>query len=321
MTKIIITGYSGFVSNHFIDYLDSLNQYFDIIGISRGSAEVPKSFEKLRIKVYQGDLKNAAFVKEIITSVNPDYIVHLASDSSVAYSWENPLTSFLNNTNIFLNVVEAVRTSHVNCRILSVGSSEQYGLVDKENIPIKENCLLNPISPYAVARVSQEMLSKIYANSYGLDIVMTRSFNHIGPGQTEKFVVSSFVNKIIHKKYRNPNQEFTVGNVDIIRDFLDVRDVVSAYWNLLQNGIGGQIYNVCSGVGYSLKEIIEKILHLAMVDFHYITDALLVRPADNPIIIGSNNKLKSELSWVQKISIDQSLMDIIKYWETQIKEK
>lgn len=317
MIKVLITGYSGFVSNHFISYLDTLNLPIEIIGISRGSVE-SISPSHLKIKTYQGDLKNALFVKEIIASVKPDYILHLASDSSVAYSWENPLESFLNNTNIFLNVAEAVRSSHTDCRILSVGSSEQYGIVSPENIPITEACPLNPISPYAVARVSQEMLSKIYADGYGLDIVMTRSFNHIGPGQTEKFVISSFIKQILYKKYINPNEVFTVGNVEIIRDFLDVRDVVKVYWNLLLKGKKGQIYNVCSGIGFSLKEIIEKILYLAKVDFNYIKDESLVRPADNPLIIGSNKKLTSELGWEQMFSIDQSLLDIIEYWENQL---
>lgn len=317
MKKILITGFSGFVSNHFLHFLSTLNESFEIVGVSRGSVD-GVNYPNLHIKTYQGDLKSDHFIKEIISSTKPDYILHLASDSSVAYSWDNPLESFQNNTNIFLNLVEAVRISKTKCRILSVGSSEQYGIVDEKTLPLYEEHILNPISPYAVARVSQEMLGKIYSKGYGLDIVMTRSFNHIGTAQTDKFVIASFVKQIVQRKKEQLNTPLNVGNVEIVRDFLDVRDVVKAYWGLLLNGENGEVYNICSGKGISLKQIIEKILNLVEVDFSYQINPDLVRPSDNPIIIGSSNKIKNRIGWQPTINIDDSLRDIINYWNRKL---
>lgn len=317
MKKILVTGFSGFVSTHFLEYIDTLGVEIQIIGISR-NLQINTQFKNLNFKIFVGDLKNASFVKDVISTTQPDYVLHLASDSSVAYSWENPLESFQNNTNIFLNLVESVRLSRVKCRILSIGSSEQYGIVNASNLPLTEESPLNPINPYAIARVSQEMLSKIYAKSYGLDIVMTRSFNHIGPNQSDRFVVSSFVKQILLKKYKNTENEFFVGEVSIIRDFLDVRDVVNAYWQLLNNGQTGEVYNICSGIGISLNDIIDKILKIAQVNFNYHVSKSLVRPSDNPVIIGSNQKIYSEIGWKPIIPIDQSLQDIIVDWEKKL---
>jgi GDP-4-dehydro-6-deoxy-D-mannose reductase len=317
MKKILVTGFSGFVSTHFLEYIDTLGIEIQIIGISR-NLQKNKQFKNLNYKVLVGDLKNASFVKDVISTTQPDYVLHLASDSSVAYSWEHPLESFQNNTNIFLNLVESVRLSRVKCRILSIGSSEQYGIVNASNLPLTEESPLNPINPYAIARVSQEMLSKIYAKSYGLDIVMTRSFNHIGPNQSDRFVVSSFVKQILLKKYRKTKNEFFVGEVSIIRDFLDVRDVINAYWQLLNNGQTGEVYNICSGIGISLNDIIDKILKITQVNFNYHVSKSLVRPSDNPVIIGSNQKIYSEIGWKPIIPIDQSLQDIIVDWEKKL---
>ena len=317
MKKYIITGFSGFVSKHFLEYLSSVGEPCEVVGISRSQAE-PIHYDHLQIRTYQVDLKNAQLVREIISSVKPDYIIHLASESSVAYSWQNPLESFQNNTNIFLNLVESVRVSNLKCRILSIGSSEEYGIVDPVTLPLTEKHEFNPISPYAVARVSQEMLSKIYVNGFGLDIIITRSFNHIGPGQKESFVVSSFVKQIVERKASNISDPMEVGNVTIVRDFLDVRDVVKAYMCLLKKGIKGEVYNVCTGVGYSLEDIITRILKITGAKISYLIKPELVRPSDNPIIIGSNIKLKNLGDWEPCISIDQSLRDIITYWEHKL---
>jgi len=311
--KYLITGFTGFVSKFLLEYLSQISEPIEIIGLSR-SQEEPVHYNHLRIRTYQLDLKNAQLVREIISSVRPDYIIHLASESSVAYSWQNPIESFQNNTNIFLNIVEAVRASGIKCRILSIGSSEEYGIVNPDTLPLLESHELNPISPYAVARVSQEMLSKIYAKGYGLDIIITRSFNHIGPGQKESFVVSSFAKQIAERKINKIVEPIEVGNVSIVRDFLDVRDVVKAYMYLLHKGVQGEVYNICSGVGYTLEEILIKLLNLSSLRISYSIKPELVRPSDNPIIIGSNEKIRNITDWKPEISIDNSLKDILDYW-------
>ena len=224
----------------------------------------------------------------------------------------------MNNTNIFLNLVESIRKHNINCRILSIGSSEQYGLVEKDNLPLIEMTKLNPISPYAIAKVSQEMMSNIYTKGYGLDIVNTRSFNHIGPDQNANYVISSLVKQIVELKYNLNNKTIKVGNIDIVRDFIDVRDVANAYMAILLNGKQGEIYNVCSGIGYSIKEILRLIMEIANVNFEVEINYQLYRPIDNPIIIGDNSKLKLDCNWKQYFSFEASIIDMLEFWNSKL---
>lgn len=317
MKRILITGFSGFVNQYLLQYLSSLETAYEIFGISRTPINIP-TYKNLSIHLFEADLQNADLLRSIIEVANPDTIIHLASDSSVAYSWQKPIESFQNNTNIFLNLVEEVRLLNLKCRILSVGSSEEYGIVLPENLPLTEESPLSPISPYAVARVSQEMLSKVYTNGFGLDIVITRSFNHIGAGQKETFVISSFAKQIIELKL-GKRKSIEVGNIDIIRDFLDVSDVVKAYIYLLKFGRKGEVYNICSGKGYSLRELIELMLQIADVNGNLEVNKSRIRPSDNPIIIGSNKKIKEECNWQPEIAIQDSLSKMLAYWAEKLK--
>ena len=242
--------------------------------------------------------------------------MHLASISSVGHSWNHPQESFVNNTNIFLNLVEQIRIENLNCKILSIGSSDEYGIVSKDDLPIKEACRLNPINPYAVARVSQEMISQIYQKGYGMNIVMTRSFNHIGPGQKEIFAISSFAKQLvnIHAKKTADNTVF-VGDISVIRDFVDVRDVVRAYYLLLKHGKNGEIYNISSGIGISLNDILNKMCEILGITITIKRNDNLIRPNDNPVLIGDSNKLKNELGWEQSYTINESLVDILNWWK------
>ncbi len=232
----------------------------------------------------------------------------------MAYSWTNPADSFLNNTNIFLNIIEAVRNTGINTRILSVGSSEEYGSVSEVDLPIGESTALHPTSPYAVARVSQEFLSKIYFSGYGIPIICTRSFNHVGPRQPGHYVVSSFVKQSIEIKNGN-RTKLTCGNISLIRDFIDVRDVVRAYDCLLDHGKPGDVYNICSGKGQRLSDIIIMLNQILGINVDIETDVTLLRPIDNPIVIGSNKKLLNEFEFTLKYDIFKSLVDICEYWQ------
>ena len=314
--NFLITGSSGFVGTYFIELLNGIKEKVNIfcVDITENGFNA-KSFNNGRIEFSKVDLLNNNKVKEIILKFHPDYILHLASFSSVAFSWSNPVLGFNNNTNIFLNLIEAVRETGIKCRILSVGSSEEYGRVKEADIPICESVTVNPISPYAVARVSQELLSKVYVSGYGLDIVMTRSFNHFGPLQKEIFAIPSFVKQIVKiKKEGKSKGVLRVGDVDIVRDFLDVRDVVKAYYLLMLNGRTGGIYNVCGGKGISLRKIIQCIANYLKIKVELTIEQSLVRPNDNPIILGKNEKIREELGWSPEISLEKSIADICDYW-------
>jgi len=314
--RYLITGFSGFVGRYFFEYLNQIRERADLFGVdvSEPSFDL-KNNCSVNTRFFKVDLLDRSKVKETILKSRPDFILHLASFSSVALSWRKPVLSFNNNTNLFLNLIEAVRETGIRCRVLSVGSSEEYGIVRKRDLPISESIQLNPISPYAVARVSQELLSKIYVDGYGLDIIMTRSFNHIGPRQNDAFAVSSFAKQMVKiKKVKAARGVLRTGDLRIVRDFLDVRDVVKAYHMLLHKGKSGEIYNVCSGKGMALKELVDYMADYLMIKIEPRVDRLLIRPNDNPILIGSNKKIKDELGWRPEIALEKSIADICDYW-------
>lgn len=321
MKKIIITGASGFVAYHFLSFLNSIQEKCDVLGLDIKLSDDIKnySFKSINLHFEKINLLDFPLLESIIISYKPTHIVHLAAFSSVSKSWNDPASSFINNTSVFLNICEIIRNNNIKCRFLSVGSSEVYGNVPKENIPIKETADVNPISPYAIARVSQEMLSKCYVSAYNLDIILTRSFNHIGPRQQDNFVIPSFVKQIIEKSKKSEIVQLLTGDITVIRDFLDVRDVVKAYYLLMEKGISGEVYNVCSGVGYSLKEIINNLSNLLSVKLNIEMDKEKIRPSDNKIIIGDNSKINNLCGWKPQISLTESLNDIIFYWKKELK--
>ena len=318
MQRYIITGVSGFVGKNFIKYLNANIRQSEILGIDIRPFDIhPENYEHLKFKFERSDLKDKDTLCKLIYNFRPDFILHLASYSSVAGSWKSPNTSFLNNVNIFLNLIESVRMIGLKCRILSVGSSEEYGSVKIEDLPLKESNQLNPSSPFGVARVTQELLSRLYADVYGLDIVITRSFNHIGPGQNENYAVASFAKQLTEVRKNKLNEFVSAGDVSIVRDFIDVRDVVCIYHKLLLNGKKGEIYNVCSGYGVSLRNIIQMICEILEVNISIKQDLKLKRPKDNPVIIGCNEKIKKEINWTNEFSLERSLKDVVQYYMHQ----
>ncbi|MCM1237691.1 MAG: GDP-mannose 4,6-dehydratase [Ruminococcus flavefaciens] len=251
-------------------------------------------------------------MRRLFIAFQPDYIVHLASFSSVAYSWKHPIECFQNNTNIFLNIIEVVQELNIKCRVLSVGSSEEYGNVSESDLPLREDSNLLPCSPYAVARVAQEMLSRVYADSYGIDIIMTRSFNHIGPWQDTRFVIPGFISRMLKIKNAGKSRGMIeTGDLSIIRDFVDVRDVVRAYYDLLLYGKSGEMYNVCSGVGNKLSDIVSLIADMLEIEVDTAVNPDFVRLNDNHVIVGSNEKINRDIGWKPMILIDTTIRDMI----------
>lgn len=311
MKKFLITGIGGFVGHYFWEYLERQANKSLVLGLGR-SPQSPITASNF--SYHQLDLTDRMGVYNALQDFRPDYILHLASFSSVSQSWKNPAESFINNTNIFLNIVEAIRMLELETRILSVGSSEEYGDYPVEAMPLQENYELYPTSPYAIARVSQEMLSKLYIEHYHLNIIMTRSFNHIGPRQRDIFVVPSFIKQLLDVA-KNQKSYIYVGNIDVIRDFLDVRDVVDAYYQILMRGIPGSIYNVCSGYGVKLRDIIQEASNILQVNPQIIIDNTRIRPTENKVITGDNSRLKKELQWAPSYTLKETLNDMISHWK------
>ena len=318
--KLLITGFAGFVGAHFLELLNNLEPGSEVLGIDKVKPGYDLSkYSNLIIEYKNIDLLDRPLISDALMTFQPECILHLASISSVAQSWNTPLDSFVNNTNIFLNLVENIRVNNIACRILSIGSSEEFGEVSENELPLIEEQPLRPLSPYAVARVSQEMLSKIYAEGFKEDIVMTRSFNHIGPGQKDIFVISSFAKKLVLlKRNKSTDNKIVTGDLSIVRDFVDVRDVVRAYYLLFKKGRKGEVYNICSGKGILLRDIIFQMSSLLGMEINIETDPQLVRPNENKKVIGSYKKIRNELGWEPQIPLQKSLSDIIGYWETMI---
>jgi GDP-4-dehydro-6-deoxy-D-mannose reductase len=322
MKKILITGISGFVGGYCVECLTSHDDTVEIHGISRSKPSwdyVKISPERLDVHhLHLADLNDIPKIKSIIMEIQPDYILHLAAQSSVAESWKTPVSSFMNNTNIFLNIIDTVRLIDNGARILSVGSSEQYGIVSEKNLPLTEDSPQCPANPYAVARVAQEQLARIYATGYGLDICCTRSFNHCGPGQTDRFVISAIVKQYVKIARGLQDPVIHIGNGSIIRDFIDVHDVVEAYRLLLTRGKRGEVYNICSGNGRSIREIITRLSDLYHIDVQIRQEQSQIRPIDNPRIIGSYQKIENDLGWKPGIPFEESLKSMYEYWNAHI---
>ena len=325
MKKILITGISGFVGGHFVHYLTRHHHDLEIHGISRSRPawdfipEIPDLSDNSHF--HQADLMDIPKIKFLIEEIQPDYIVHLAAQSSVAESWKTPVDSFMNNTNIFLNIIDTVRLNDFNARVLSVGSSEQYGIVSENDLPLHEKSLQNPANPYAVARVAQEHLARIYTEGYGLDICCTRSFNHCGPGQSDRFVISSIVRQFVRIAHGIQEPVIHIGNGAIVRDFIDVRDVVAVYNLLLTQGKRGEVYNICSGKGRAIHDIVTMLSGMLDISVKIKQEQTHIRPIDNPRIVGSNEKIKRELGWHPTIPFEQTLQSMYDCWDIRLKHK
>lgn len=312
--RFLITGFSGFVGRHFLQYLYDKNEEMEVFGIDirKPAFDTTVYADRLKISFKEVNLLDKEALKEVLESFRPQYILHLASFSSVAFSWQHPEESFVNNTNIFLNMTGILKELQLPCRVLSIGSSEEYGNVLPQHLPLKEDMQLQPVSPYAVARVSQEMLSKVFVDSYHLDIILTRSFNHIGPWQDERFVVPSFIRRILNIRDAGLSKgTIETGDTTIIRDFVDVRDVVNAYYMLLTEGTPGEIYNICSGTGIALSDIIDQIADIVGVKVSTKVNPEYVRPNDNRVVVGSHEKITTELGWQPVIKWEQTLRDMV----------
>ncbi len=319
--KILITGISGFVARHYVEYLSSLQQPCSVLGLYNRHLPTFSEDEYLHVSCTfkQVNLTDKQRVKNVISNFNPDYILHLASRSSVAFSWQRPGELITENTQIFLNIVETLREIGSPCKMLSVGSAEEYGHVEPEDLPLRETHPTTPVSPYGAARVLQNNLVGIYSKNFGLNLVHTRSFNHIGPYQNENFVIGSFI-KQISEQIREGKKEITlvVGDIEVVRDFTDVRDVVRAYHALLMKGRTGETYNVCSNKRYRLREMIELFSRLTGRRIKTVIDPNNFRPTENKMIVGSYDKLKKETGWEPSIPIEACLADLLSYWEKRV---
>lgn len=314
MKKALIIGAAGFVGNYLIDHIQQ-----NCIWSIAVTKMVHEKIEKENIEIYDLDILDKTAILELLSTIRPDYIFHLAAQSSVSVSWKNPGLTVDVNIKGSLNVLDAIRCLDYKPRVLLIGSGEEYGHIRPEETPILEDNAVRPGNIYAVTKACQNMIGTIYSQAYDMDVMMVRAFNHIGPNQAPLFVVADFCKQVveIEKGLREPILK--VGNLSAQRDFTDVRDVVHAYVLLMESGLAGETYNVGSGKAVEIREILNDILTLSGADITVEVDPSRLRPIDVPMIEADIRKINLCTGWERKIPLEETLQATLEYWRHQIK--
>ena len=312
MQRALVTGCNGFVGRLLVARLKDGG--FDVRGVDRGDTS-----EELGAGAYiAGDLTDADFVGRVIRDEKIDCIVHLAAQASVKRSFDEPAGTLSDGTTPALHILEYLRSTGTKARVLLVGSADEYGNVDLQRMPIPETQAVNPSSPYALAKAIQNQYGVMFRALYGVDTVMTRSFNHTGPGQRDDFVLANFARQVAEIKRGKREPVMDVGDLDVRRDFLDVRDVCDAYVVLLKKGRSGETYNVCSGNSYRIRDLLDKLAALAGVEVTIRVDESRLRPTDMRELRGDPSKIRDHTGWTAKIDIEQTLQAMLDDWDRKL---
>lgn len=309
MKKALIIGGAGFVGQYLADYLH------DACGYQVRSTKMKQEcLPDVSYEVVDMNLLAKEEVEEVIRSFEPDYIFHLAAQSSVAVSWSNPQLTVDVNIKGTIQLLDVLKETEYKGRVLLIGSGEEYGRIQPDEVPIIEDTVLRPGNIYAATKCCQNMIASIYAKAYGLNLIMVRAFNHVGPKQSPQFVVSDFCKQVVEAEKGMREPVIHVGNLKAKRDFTDVRDVIAAYECLVRQGVSGETYNVGSGIAYSIEEILDQIIALSGQEIRIQVEKERLRPIDVPLIVADITKISEQTDWKQKISLEQTLRDTLDYW-------
>lgn len=322
--KVLITGITGFVGSHLADFILANFPEAEISGLKRWRSDMSNIHHlENRLKLHECDIKDAHNLYEAIGSIQPDKIFHLAAQSYVPASWESPAetihTNIIGQVNLF-EAVRKLRMSGYDPVMQIAGSSEEYGHTEPHELPIKEDNPLRPLSPYAVSKVCQDYHGYQYYKSYGLRIIRTRAFNHSGPRRGRLFVDSNFAKQIAEIEKGIRPSEIRVGNLEAVRDFTDVRDIVEAYWLATEKCEPGEIYNISSGQPHKIQDILNKLIELSTIkNIEIIQDPERMRPSDVPILFGDSSKFRAATGWKPRYDyLNQTLLDTLNYWRERV---
>jgi len=318
MARALITGINGFVGSHLAEYLLEHTDW-QVAGTVYGPEENIEHLQD-RLELYPAELSELETVTSIVERAKPDYIFHLAAQPLVSLSRHDPWGTMANNIRLQLNILEAIARLGSTARILVIGSSEEYGLVRPDELPIKETNPLRPTSPYAVSKVAQDMLGLQYHLSHQLFTVRVRPFNHIGPRQRLGFVAPDFASQIAEAEAGLREPVIQVGNLEPQRDFSDVRDVVQGYHLLITQGQPGEVYNLGSEKAHSVGEMLETLIAMSKVPITVEQDPERVRPTEVAVIVSDCARIREQTGWRPKISFEQSLQAVLDYWRKRIRE-
>jgi GDP-4-dehydro-6-deoxy-D-mannose reductase len=318
--KVLITGVTGFAGSHLADLLLDHHPEMRVAGMYRWRSPMENlEGAASRIALYETDLRDYISVQRTLEASRPDLIFRLAAQSFVPASWTGPAetltTNLLGQTYLF----EAVRALRLDPVIQIACSSEEYGLVLPDEVPIRETNPLRPRSPYAVSKVAQDYQGYQYFQSYGMRIVRTRAFNHTGPRRGDVFALSSFAKQLAAIELGQCEPVLRVGNLESIRDFTDVRDVARAYVLAATRAEPGEVYNISSGRGHSIRELLDTLIALSGVEVELKVDPQRLRPSDVDILIGDSTKFRERTGWAPTIALETTLADLLEYWRRRLR--
>lgn len=303
MKRLLVTGLDGFVGQHVRQAVEGSRD-------GRFRLTVPRDAIQLT---------EPGTIEKAVRDARPECVLHLAAQSFIPQSIKDPRATY--DVNFFgtLNLLEALKSTGFGGRVLYVGSADVYGAVAEKDLPVVETHPLRPRTPYGVSKAAAELLCYQWTQDHGLDIVMTRPFNHIGPGQAEQFVVPDFAKQITEIKLGRREAVIKVGAIDVTRDFTDVRDVVQAYLALIERGEAGEAYNVCSGHEYRIRDVLDELIQLAGIECKIVVDDHRLRAAERQRNRGSFEKLAKCTGWAPRIPLTESLRDVLAYSEKTLR--
>lgn len=308
--RALITGAGGFVGKHLLTYLAHITNW-QLFGNAHTR---PDGLDLPRLEWLACDLTSREQVDEAVAHIKPDYVVHLAAQSNVQRAFADPEATLVNNMVSQLNLLDALRKHSPSARIMIACSSEQYGLVHPEDIPIDEDTPFRPNNPYAVSKIAQDALALQYFLSYRQHTIRVRAFNHIGPGQSDAFVTAAFAKQVAMIEAGKQEPIISVGNLEAERDFSDVRDMVRAYHLAITKGEAGDVYNIGSGKGYAIQWVLDTLCRMSTVDVDVRQDPARMRPSDIPVMVCDPTMFRARTGWQPEIPIEQTLKDILDYW-------
>jgi GDP-4-dehydro-6-deoxy-D-mannose reductase len=317
--RALITGISGFVGSHLAEHLLASAEWI-VCGAVYGDT---RNIDHLRdrLTLYEGELSELDRVRDIVGDSRPDAIFHLAAQPVVSVSRKDPWGTLENNIRLQLNVLEAAAQVAPKAAVLVIGSSEEYGLVSPADLPVKEDAPLRPTSPYAVSKIAQDYLGLQYYLSHGTRAIRMRPFNHIGPRQRRGFVAPDFASQIAEIEAGLRPPVLLVGQLDVARDFSDVRDIVRGYALAATYGAPGEVYNIGACEAHTVRELLDTLLRHAATDIEVRQDPERMRPVDTPVIVGDCSKFRAAAGWEPRISFEQTVKDVLDDWRKQIADK
>jgi len=318
--KSLITGCAGFAGSHLADYLLGKGEkVVALLGVNEDRANIQHTEKHLEIVC--ADLRDFECVRQVLQSSKPQRIYHLAAFSFPADSFENPELTYQVNFLGTLNLLAAWLRVGMDCRFLLVSSAEVYGIVPREKLPMREEMELNPINPYAGSKAAAEILASQFFRCYGLPIVRVRPFNHTGPRQSSKFVCSKLARQVAEIDLGLCPPALVAGNTHAIRDFSDVRDIVRGYYDLLEKGTPGEVYQLCSGHPVSIEAILQTLISFASKPIQILVDKSLFRSQEAPEVRGDYSKARLAVGWEPHHELTETLRALKLYWEARFKHQ